>query len=179
MFDGDSMGEWLTKARNPQEHNKFSEPLIKFASEAKKYIDDGKGKTVYAGGDDFLGFINLECLLDVMIWLRNNFASMVANHIPFKNGTKRFTFSAGVCIAHYKEPLVFVLNKTRAMENKAKDWHKDKNSFAISVIKGLKWRAETFLWFENNSLENIQILVDALRQEVFNTFIKIFQLESF
>ena len=177
-FDGDSMGEWLAKATSWKEHQDFSKLLIDFAQKAKNYLDSGKGKSVYAGGDDFLGFVNLEYLFEVLIWMRDNFKTEVADKIPFKNGDKVLTFSAGICIAHYKEPLSIVLNKARSMEHNAKDWRTDKNAFGISVVKGSGEEHETVWGFENQSFENIAFLIDEMRKEnVSNTFLKSFQRE--
>ncbi len=177
-FDGDSMGEWLSKATTCKEHQDFSKLLIDFAQKAKTYLDNGKGRSVYAGGDDFLGFVNLEYLFEVLIWMRDNFKTEVADKIPFRNGDKTLTFSVGVCIAHYKEPLSIVLNRARQMEHKAKDWHNEKNAFGIAVIKGSGEEHETIWGLENESLENISFLIDEMRREhISNTFLKNFQRE--
>jgi len=177
-FDGDSMGEWLSKATTWKEHQDFSKLLIDFAQKAKTYLDNGKGRSVYAGGDDFLGFVNLEYLFEVLIWMRDNFKIEVADKIPFRNGDKTLTFSAGVCIAHYKEPLSIILNRARQMEHKAKDWRTEKNTFGIAVIKGSGEEHETIWGLENESLENISFLIDEMRREhISNTFLKNFQRE--
>lgn len=176
-FDGDSMGEWLSKAASIKQHRDFSELLVEFAQKAKDYINGKgkdntqKGRTVYAGGDDFLGFINLKYLFEVLIWLRDTFNKDVSEEVPF--GEKgEFTFSAGIAIAHYKEPLGLVLSKAKAMETKAKDWSIHKNAFGLAVLKGSGAEHETLWSFDKNSLEHIQHLTRKLQDETFsNTFI--------
>jgi CRISPR-associated protein Cmr2 len=71
-FDGDKMGEHLSgifladKSKLEEFHYKLSESLGHFAKESKKYLDLNFGQTIYAGGDDFLGFVNLSNLFSVL-----------------------------------------------------------------------------------------------------------------
>lgn len=178
-FDGDSMGEWLSEAKSEEEHRAFSRLLIEFAQKAKDYINNGKGQVVYTGGDDFLGFVNLSYLFDVLIWLRDEFKENVG--IPAKvllGRGSNFTFSAGIAVAHYKEPLGIVLSRAKAMEEKAKDWSIDKNAFGLAVLKGSGEQHETIWSFDNDSLEHIQYLVQKLQDGTFsNTFITSIQRE--
>ncbi len=141
-FDADSMGEWLSGSKINGDlkefHQKLSEKLLEFGSWAKGYLDAPKGKAVYAGGDDFLGFVNLKHLFSVMKELRSQFKIKVNDEIKsfFKNDTDEITFSAGVVIAHYKTPLGEVLSWAKRMEDEAKELDKNKkDSFAIAVLK--------------------------------------------
>ncbi len=188
LFDGDGMGELLSgeRLKNPQDleqfHGVFSTQLGKFAAEARKYLDeDQRGRTVYAGGDDFLGFVNLESLFDVLIEFRRLYDDKVKKNDTVKKFLKEeteITFSAGICIAHYKEPLSLVLSRARAMEQKAKDFRKAKNAFGMAVIKGSGEDHDTVWGFEDDAVGKLQSLVDLLRQETFsNKFIKNFQRE--
>ncbi len=179
-FDGDSMGKWLSGDTNllPEKYSSvkdvigkdidlqqfqtdFSEKLGLFAADARKLIDDKKyGKTVYAGGDDYLGFINLNYLLDVLIDLRQAYKTMVSEPLRKKYELlKPLSFSAGVCIAHYKEPLALVLNTARQMQSNAKDTYEqqDKDALAITVIKGSGETAET-VWKNEQTTKLLQIL---------------------
>lgn len=117
-FDADGMGNKLQKCKGAEEHTRVSKLLAKFASLASDYIDcNAFGKTVYAGGDDFLGFINLNHLFDVMKDLRQLFDEIVNTNL---RSELQMTFSAGVAIAHYKTPLSEVLSWARKMEKTAK-----------------------------------------------------------
>ena len=104
-----------------------------------KFFDISKGKVVYAGGDDFLAFVNLNYLFDVMKELREAYSALV--EVPIKQEFQGFsgclTFTAGVAIAHYKEPLSIVLSEARAAEKSAKKAFENdyKNAFSLTVLK--------------------------------------------
>lgn len=139
-FDADSMGKKLQECKGAEEHTRFSERLADFARHAFNYINEegkSRGKTVYAGGDDFLGFINLNHLFDVMKDLRQLFDEVVNTNL---RSELQMTFSAGVAIAHYKTPLSKVLRWAKQMEKSAKNVEKSdetthKDAFSIAVLK--------------------------------------------
>jgi CRISPR-associated protein Cmr2 len=155
QFDGDSMGAWLSGAKLndisklEDFHNELSTRLASFAKKAQQVLSPEKGKTVYAGGDDFLGFVTLSQLFTVIKELRAKFQECVA--LPLKKySDDTFSFSAGIVIAHYKEPLSIVLQKAREAEKIAKEQF-NRNAFFIQAIKGsgemhqagFKWEAKT------------------------------------
>jgi CRISPR-associated protein Cmr2 len=155
MFDGDSMGKWLgaenckddVKSERLQEyHEEFSQLLGRYGKEATHYLDglDGEGnkagkalgKTVYAGGDDFLGFINLANFWETIKELRVRFEQEVNQKLTeFKKEDANLTFSAGAVIAHYKEPLQQVVELCRSQEKKAKAFSESKNALSVLVFK--------------------------------------------
>lgn len=148
-FDGDSMGKWLGGANVNGSleafHEDFSKHLSAFAKKADEIIKkEVKGYTVYAGGDDYLGFVNINYLFGVLQELQEAYKTEVSNPLAtYRKDGKEITFSAGICIAHYKEPLRLVLQQAHAMMDKAKDIDDDKNCFGISVIKGSGENLET------------------------------------
>lgn len=148
-FDGDRMGKILSgDSEIFAGHDlrlyqaEVSRLLIGFAKHVADYFqhqNEIAGAVVYTGGDDFLGFINLDQLFEAMRWLRQAFHDRVNAELK-KSGFFRegfdFTFSAGIAIAHYKTPLSIVLDKARAMEKLAKSSEGgNRNSFALCVIK--------------------------------------------
>lgn len=142
MFDGDSMGKWLsgTNLKDGVKlfdfHKKLTESLGKFAEQTKNIVTEENGKIVYAGGEDFLAFVNLNHLFDVLRELRLDFDKLVNQSISeFKKDNTNLTFSAGIIIAHYKMPLSEVLNWARKLEKEAKDIDDNKNGFAIAGMK--------------------------------------------
>jgi len=180
-FDGDSMGKLMSgdyfnneKIELKEYQIEISKLLSEFATWAYNSLDKNKVKTIYTGGDDFLGFVNLHHLFDVLIQLRENFDNRVNKKISDKfNIPKAITFTAGICIAHYKEPLSLVLGKTKEMEHKAKHIFEEdgKNAFGLAVIKGSGEIAETF--WKNNCIDILQTITFSLKNEEFsNTFIK-------
>ncbi|MFN4298830.1 MAG: type III-B CRISPR-associated protein Cas10/Cmr2 [Thermaurantimonas sp.] len=151
LFDADSMGAWLSgeylierEIKLHDFHTHLSDLLSGFARYASNYVDGSgtdktkKGRTVYAGGDDYLGFVNLHYLFEVIKHLREQFKAQVSDKISdgrFQiKENKEMTFSAGIAIAHYKTPLSEVLNWARKMEEEAKDTE-NKDSFGIAVLK--------------------------------------------
>ncbi|MGB0525032.1 MAG: type III-B CRISPR-associated protein Cas10/Cmr2 [Flammeovirgaceae bacterium] len=163
LFDADRMGktltgEWLAEEIKDNQiilneqvdlkafQKELSRLLGVYGRAASQFIDlNQKGVTIYAGGDDFLGFLNLQGLLPTILHLRKLFTEMV--DIPLKEYIKNqewgtdeslqyceMTFSAGVAIAHYKEPLGLVLNAVREAEKKAKNAG-GRNAFSILTMK--------------------------------------------
>lgn len=188
MFDGDSMGKWLSgtylKSIEKLEdfHIKLTESLGKFAKETKSIVTIDKGKVVYAGGEDFLAFINLNYLFDILKQLRQKFDVLVNQGISeYKIDDKNLSFSAGIVIAHYKMPLSEVLNLARKLEKDAKNIDDDKNAFAVAVIKHSgEINKATLKWGEKN-FENLEIMsqiTNDLANEIFSkSFIKKLSLE--
>lgn len=142
-FDGDNMGKWLSGEylNNPMQLEEFQKDFAKylsnFAGKARKILDGGRGQTVYAGGDDFLGFVSLSYLLTTLQELRILFKSEINDPISQKYLIQKpLSFSAGICVAHYKEPLTLVLQEAKKAQEIAKNTYSDKNAFSIIVVKG-------------------------------------------
>ena len=189
MFDGDSMGKWLSgtnlkdKSKLEEFHKALSTQLGLFADEVKRILIEPKGKVVYAGGEDFLGFVNLDYLFEIMQKMYLLFNEIVNNKLSEFKEDETLTFSAGVIIVHYKMPFNAVLNKLRKAEKFAKQTDEKKNAFAISVIKHsgetnhlvFKWGNKTDIV---QNVKHIEILVKYLVNNIFsNTFIKRFEAE--
>ncbi len=179
-FDGDQMGKMLSgkllKDRESVDlqkfQNKLSQLLREFAKWAsEKYLLAPKGKAVYAGGDDFLGFVNLRYLFEVMEDLHRNFDCRVNKKLqeqyPLENDGENynFSFSAGIAIAHYKEPLNLVLSKAREAEKAAKDESKgDRNAFCIIASKHSGENHQTYFKWQYNELGYVTTIVNQLLQ---------------
>jgi CRISPR-associated protein Cmr2 len=182
LFDADSMGKWLSgdylhnKENDLQAfHKHISSLLSGFAEYAKNYVDGlgtdkiKKGRTVYAGGDDYLGFVNLHYLFEVMKHLREEFKLQISDKIA-DNGkykieeNKEMTFSAGIAIAHYKTPLNEVLNNARNLMKEAKKYFKnEKNAIGISFLTQATPIGETYL--KSTSIETLKLLVDVFQEK--------------
>ena len=190
LFDGDSMGKWLSGAnlqagRNEgaelkQFHEDLAEKLGKFSQNAFQELNGVKGRAIYAGGDDFLGFINLEHLFDVLSWMRVQFDEQINQKLDHKNKKESFTFSGGLLIAHYKTPLHVVLDWARATEKAAKKYihphGQRKDTLGISVMRASGEITQAFVpWnLDDNpgakkrksSVTNLEAVTESLR----NTF---------
>lgn len=190
-FDGDHMGKWLSGEKNRTKdnleafHTALSGALSKFGKEAGEYLnkDKNNGQTVYAGGDDFLGFVNIHHLFEVMTHLRKQFDEIVNQGIAaYKKEGENLTFSAGIVIAHYKMPFSEVLKKAREVEKAAKN-EGERNAFGIAVMKHsgeiqqaiYKWdKSETSPSGCSNweALEQIYKALDKDSGDFSNTFIQ-------
>lgn len=184
LFDGDSMGEWLSGSKIKdgilkEFHKELTEKLGEFSEEVRSTIKEPAGVTVYAGGEDFLGFFNLNYLLHNMKLLREKFDQTVNQSLKnsfYKNDSDNMTFSAGVVIAHFKTPLSEVLNWARKVEHEAKNIDDDKDAFAIAVLKHsgeidkavFKWKCDDI--FVTDIIDEIAKEIKA--DKLSNTFIK-------
>jgi CRISPR-associated protein Cmr2 len=191
MFDGDDMGKHLAGDTLRQAvslwdfHRNLSVKLGDFAWFASNYLNSRKyGRSIYAGGDDFLGFVNLYYLFDVMEQLRANFHECVNKPLEkeYLNDSK-LTLSAGIVIAHYKIPLGEVLKQVRKMTNKAKNVSSEKDAFCIAVLKhsgGVEDAVCKWDLYGTKSIEIIKQIIKALEDESFsNTFIKTLTAEVY
>jgi CRISPR-associated protein Cmr2 len=163
------MGKLLSENASLSFHPKFSEYLANFAKVARGIVNK-HGQTVYAGGDDFLGFVNLHCLFDRMTELREAFDKEINENI---NQGQKLTFSAGIVIAHYKMPLAEVLKTVRKVEKKAKN-DGDRNAFCITAMKHSGEIQETVMkWGDDNAnWKALQYITKQLIDGVFsNKFI--------
>ncbi|MGB0931246.1 MAG: type III-B CRISPR-associated protein Cas10/Cmr2 [Chitinophagales bacterium] len=164
-FDGDDMGKWLSGDQDPNVnlkdfHIELSKCLSGFAANAK--IKAPNGREVYSGGDDFLGFVNLNHLFDVLKELRSQFDEKVNQVLKSKFSlTLDLTFSAGVAIAHYKTPLNIVLDKSRKMQEMAKESSPSKNALGIAVLKHSGDSNEAVVKW--GQIDNIEYLVEELK----------------
>jgi CRISPR-associated protein Cmr2 len=143
------------KILTPSIHSSISNALRIYSVEFVRNIleEEHLGKVVYSGGDDILGFVNIKDLFSVIRKLRAAFSGNVKVNnrnieVDWENNTgfvevdgkikqtmgPNATLSAGVVLAHYKEPLRLVLNKVKEAERLAKREF-DKNSFCIVLIR--------------------------------------------
>lgn len=172
LFDGDSFGKlWSGECLKDKTtllsfQKELSEKLHIFAQDAKKYLDKPKGKTVYTGGDDFLGFVNLNCLFDVLLYLRKTFNEIIDTPLRhYLEDNKKITFTSGIVIAHYKAPLGEVLKRAHVVEEAAKKRYEDngKDAFGICVMKSSGEINQAFLqFFPVDYSDGSSVLVNAL-----------------
>lgn len=190
-IDGDRMGKLLSGKLldTATDLKKFHEELAKaqsaFSKWAEKYIDEPKGKTVYAGGDDYVGFINLDYLFECLQMLRSKFEELVNLPLQEEFSLKEpITMSAGVIIAHYKTPLGKVVEQGQmVLKNYAKE-NAGRDAFAIRVIKHsgeqqicwMKWQHDGT---ESLNLKKMKNLYEQLKKKLSNKFISVLSTELF
>ncbi len=184
-FDGDNMGKWLAgeflqdKTQLQKFHLALSQRLGYFAKIAAQKLVYPCGQTVYAGGDDFLGLVNLNYLFEALQSLRQTFDCLVNQSVKRFGCTEELTFSAGILIAHYKEPLHIVLQEARRLEKVAKD-EGGRNAFAIGVMKRSGESHQIcYKWQEDKewNVEGIRFIIEQLQENFSDTFIRSLNLE--
>jgi CRISPR-associated protein Cmr2 len=166
QFDGDSMGEWLSKTDSVRQHEAFSKLLTQFAQDISLFIKD-YGRTIYAGGDDFLGLVKVDGVFELVKEIRKKFQDQVTKHVPFRNGNKQFTISISVVIAHYKAPLNRVIQLSHDLLKRTKerfaeplnDFDQPKNGVGITFMVPGTILGETFLQKEDD-LETLSRLYE-------------------
>ena len=146
MFDGDDMGMWystpddnskgkgVSKAKVEDFQKYLSRKISEFAAEKSRKIVDWKsrknGVVIYAGGEDFLGALNIKNVFSALKELRETFGQMDIESYSKES----LTFSAGVVLAHVKAPLSEVLNMVRNAEKKAKA-NPGKDAYCLTIAK--------------------------------------------
>jgi len=175
MFDGDDMGKWLSgqkindTSKLKEFHQDISLNLATFAKKAKEILQEPKGMTVYAGGEDFFGFVNLNSIFDVLKDLNSEFRELISEPLKEKYElSDDFTFSAGVVIAHYRTPLGTVLNEARKSEKKAKK-NSGKDSVCLTVLKRSGEVRESVLKFDE--FINLEEVTEQLKDNFSDSFI--------
>ena len=173
MYDGDNMGKLLSGSELKEDvnlqnfHQELAKSLSSNAKESSKIVEQA-GKTVYAGGDDFLGFCTLDKLLPTLKNLRECFDEQV-NHklLHYLKPSSAINMSAGVVIAHYKTPLHIVLNWARKMEQESKN-NKGKNSVTLAVLKH-SGDIQKVTWNWGDIIDKMKDILDQLKSNKFST----------
>lgn len=183
-FDGDDMGKWLSGDRIDKSkillkdfHKELSKLLGEFAKKARDTIKGPKGRIIYAGGEDFLGYINCQYIFHVMKELRILFDNFVNQPLKEYYSDDKFnlSFSAGISISHYKTPLSNVIKNAMLMEKKAKEIE-DKDAFVIALYKrsgeiletNYKWRND-YDKRECEIIDDIENIVGSLKKGYFSS----------
>jgi CRISPR-associated protein Cmr2 len=147
---------------SPARHMAISAALNGYALHLARHIveDLGKGKLIYAGGDDVLAMVSVDDLLSVMFLLRLAYSGVFPDradiawkllgleassldlrrgHVLYNNRLYRVmghkaTASMGAVVAHHQAPLGYVLRQLREAEKRAKS-EGGRDAFSISLLK--------------------------------------------
>lgn len=189
-FDGDSIGKVLAGAYLKKNvklevfHKSFSQCLANFAKEVKAKTDNIYGRTIYAGGDDFMGFININYIFQALDFYKKTFEKEIISKLADDLTTSELSFSAGIVIAHYKEPLSQVIKQSRVMVEKAKtfiyskDQTKLKASFSLAVLKNSGESLYSSFKLNNEIIESLEYLTFSfLKESLSDNFIGVLEME--
>lgn len=154
----EAFGNGVLEQKRPQSpalQGALSASLLGFSLHVARYIVEVKysGKLVYAGGDDVLAFVPLADALPLADDLQRAFQSptLVSDGKAYMNddafrrmgregGTvhlgmgSQASASAGIAIAHHRQPLLQVLDAVRQMEKRAK-FILGRSAFSVATLK--------------------------------------------
>ncbi len=143
------------KKRNltPAIHSAISDYLNIFARErVVKILEElgGKGKLVYAGGDDVLAILPLKNALEIAEQISNAYNEILGT-------ASGISISAALLLAHHKEPLREVIREAHLVLDEIAKEKSGRNSLAIRLKKRsggdrdfyCKWNSEVFVSFKN------------------------------
>lgn len=130
VADGDHVGELLSQVGTVEGHRDFSRRLVQFAHKARDIVVNlNRGVLVYSGGDDVLAFLPVDTCINAARQLRTAYTTAFAN---FRDAAGRPpTFSVGLAIGHFLEPLEDLLQHGREAEHDAKE--PDRNGLAVHI----------------------------------------------
>jgi CRISPR-associated protein Cmr2 len=191
QFDGDNMGSlYSSLLGQPEKLEEFQKKLSARVSESAEkmsgyFLKDSekdllKGVVIYAGGDDFLGAMNLDTVFQTLSELRKNFQETIDIE-GYITGYKA-TFSAGIVVAHIKTPLGEVLRWAHESESRAKAYkrsedgvEKDKDAYCLTILKAsgeISQYQHSFSLKDQDGMTVLHELIDALvRKDVSTSFI--------
>ena len=120
LADGDRMGELLDKATTIEQHQNITCALTKFAGSVPGIMREYRGHTIYAGGDDVLGFVPLDSAYDCAQALAQHFADALQKPATQLQAERPPTLSVGLAIAHINTPLGHIRSLAARAERVAK-----------------------------------------------------------
>lgn len=194
LFDGDNMGDWLkanldllktTPSDVLQYQKDLSAFYSEFTSEVKKLVDGNFGQTVYAGGDDYLGLLNLSGIFKTLEAVKSTFSTLLQHHQILQKYSIQPdvtpSISGGLMIAHYKYPLTEVLKQVREAEKKAKavglcggfPESQKKNALTIRAMRHSgDYEEATFRWKDVQVLQDLSQVIKQLNENFSTQFIR-------
>lgn len=187
-FDGDNSNKWLSgiwldepETHLEAFHREYSKAQSEFVQQLTNELMAPRGKVVYAG-EDFLILFNIEFFAEILELIYKTYQNCVAVPLnkfrPTSHNDAFFSFSAGITIAHYKEPLQFVLDTARDMEKAAKK--NGRNMLGITVLNAAGGSTSLAIPWQQSGAQYahhyIKYCIDAFNSEKISTsFLRVIQ----
>jgi CRISPR-associated protein Cmr2 len=113
--------------------------------------------------------------------LKAVFDAEVTKKVKIENGSKEFTMSMGVVIAHYKMPLNIVINKAKAAEKAAKNSNDNKDALAVdfSAHSGNSRLGIIPFGKDGENLKKVEYIFKALQNNFSSNWIRSFTEEFY
>jgi len=124
--DGDRMGVFVDRARNPRDHAEVSEAIADFADQVPAIAREHRGHVIFNGGEDLMVAFPLDTVIVGARALSAAFDAAVAPMVGrLINAEARAqegvpTLRAGVAICHVGEPMGYIRECAEAAEKFAK-----------------------------------------------------------
>jgi len=150
LMDGDRMGLLIDQVEGLEEHLIISQALEKVAATIRKEAIKYHASLVYAGGDDLLAFLPVDCALVAA----NEFQQIFTSELATQGFTGK-SASAGIVVIHHQFPLNKALTEVREMERVAKD-SLNRNALGIRVIKHSGEPRQAGLHWGGNTLQTLE-----------------------
>ncbi|NTW00343.1 MAG: type III-B CRISPR-associated protein Cas10/Cmr2 [Oscillochloris sp.] len=134
--DGDGMGAVIDHeaAKGEEQHQKISQQLDSFATDAANIVRQHQGAPIYTGGDDVLALLPLHTALQCAKQLADRFKDLLKEFTDKEKEGRSPTLSVGLAVVHHLTPLSDALDLARDAEKAAKKID-GKNALAIIVSK--------------------------------------------
>ncbi len=159
-LDVDSLGKYMAEQKNSNDHENIAQKLHQFAQEVDTITQTHSGRTLHAGGDDFLLMLNLKYLFPILKEIGETWKSC---GLP-----PSYSYSTAIVVSHYKAPLTRAVRTVKAELKAAKERFKDEGKNAVACCFMTKSGAATTTYFKQDKLVLLQELFNALREKKYS-----------
>lgn len=162
-IDIDNLGKHLKKLKSREDHEKLAQKLHDFAEKVENIsiIERGLGRSLHAGGDDFLLALNLyglfAALQEIEEALRQTNEKYKDANLPF------LTYSTAIVITHYKAPLTRAVKTVKAELKEVKERFEADNKNGVACSFMAKSGAVTTSYFKQDKLDLLRNLFEHLQ----------------
>lgn len=162
-IDIDNLGKHLKKLKSRDEHEKLAQKLHDFAGKVENIsiIERELGRSLHAGGDDFLLALNLyglfAALQEIEEALRQTNEKYENANLPL------LTYSTAIVITHYKAPLTRAVKTVKAELKAVKERFEAEGKNGVACSFMLKSGAVTTSYFKQDKLKLLKNLFGHLQ----------------
>lgn len=157
-LDVDSLGKHMAEQKSSNDHENIAQKLHQFAQKVDTITQTHSGRTLHAGGDDFLLMLNLKYLFPILKEIEETWRSC---GLPL-------SYSTAIVVSHYKAPLTRAVRTVKAELKAAKERFKDEDKNAAACCFMTKSGAATTTYFKQDKLVLLQKLFNALREKKYS-----------
>lgn len=173
LADGDNMGKLIDKAQTQDNHQAITKALSSFAQAVPDIMRENRGHTIYAGGDDVLGFVPLNDAYACADALQTAFQQFLAE-VATKLGAQTPTLSVGLAIVHLMTPLANIRQLAKTAESIAKgNGEPDKlsrNALGITLsVRSGAIRSIRLRWDDEDARQALKNWIEAFSKQTLSS----------